>query len=362
MALPVDATLVLSDGAADPIFLQRTSGTTGTPKRLLVRRRAYEGRIVSWTRILDIAEGHHVLIALPFTFASAYWQTAIALRVGATIVFESRIALPEALILHRIDCATLMPLQVRETVDHPPANAVRLPGLTMVTIGGHIARALRSRAMDMVAGRLREVYSANEIGNIAVIETDADPATGSLCPGVRVEIVDGRDQVVPPGQVGRIRARTDYMTDGYLDDPETTARLFKEGWFYPGDVGVLREANQLQVLGREDELLNVGGHKVMPADLEDVIRQRTKVDDVAVCTLPNADGVEEVWVAAVYDGPDERDLKARLAPGFVGYPFGIAHLIKLARIPRTETRKIKRAELRQAVIDAAHARGISKDS
>jgi acyl-CoA synthetase (AMP-forming)/AMP-acid ligase II len=356
LASPVAPIPAPPNGADDPIFFQRTSGTTGSPKRLLVRRRNFEGRIASWTRIDEIGAGHRVLIAIPFTLASAYWQSAMALRAGATIVFENRIAPAEALMLHRIDRVTMVPLMLREMLDRLPKHFVRWPGLAITTIGGRVPPALRRRALDVVAARLREVYSGNEAGNIAVIETDAVAPIGTLCPGATVEIVDEQDRVLGLGKPGRIRVRTDYMADGYLDDPETTQRMFRGGWFHPGDMGILHEARRLEVLGRDDEMLNIGGHKVMPADLEETIRARVAVADLGVCAVPNAEGIDEIWVAAVYDAPDDRDIMARLKPGFVDYPFGGVHLVKLDRIPRTETGKIKRGELRQAVIAAARPR------
>jgi len=186
------------------------------------------------------------------------------------------------------------------------------------------------------------------------VEGDSVPH-GAIYPGVAVEIVDRQDKPVPNGHPGLIRVRTGYLIDGYLDDPETTARMFRGGWFYPGDLGILHETGRLQLVGRGDDTLIVGGLKSRPEDLEDMIRGRVALSDVAVCTLPNAQGVEEIWIAVVYDAPDDSDIRTRLKPAFVGFPYGHAHLVKLAGIPRTETGKIRRAELRDAVAAVAKA-------
>lgn len=346
------------NGPADPILIQRTSGTTGTPKRLLLNRKTYEGRVASWARILEITAAQRVLVAMPFTLSAAHFAAVIALRQGATVVFDNRIAPIEALILHRIDRVTLVPMVLREMLDRLPGHFVRPPNLTITTVGGKVPPALRRRALESFATRVRENYSGNEIGNTALLEIEADVGIGTIYPGVRVEIVDENDKVLPHGRTGRIRVRSDYMIDAYLDDPEASARMFRDGWFYPGDVGILHDATRLEVSGRDDEILNIGGHKVMPADLEEKIRGLALVDDIGVCLVPNAEGIDEVWVAAVYNAPDHRDIAPRLEPGLRGYPFGAVRLIKLARIPRTETGKIVRAELRHAVIEAAKAHGM----
>jgi len=353
----VDATLSSSPGPmtpvpearSDPWRIQRTSGTTGTQKRVLLGRGVRDGRIASWARIDEFAPGHRVLIALRFTFGSAYWQAAMALRAGAIIVFENRITLTEALALHRIDRVTLMPLQLREMLERMPPTFTRPPALAITTMGGRVSPAVRRRALELAAVRLREVYSCNEAGNIAMVERDDDAAIGTLCPGAQVDIVDERDVVLPYGQVGRIRVRTPYMADGFIDDPEATARMFRNGWFYPGDVGILHAPDRLEVIGRDDEILNIGGLKTVPGVIEDTLRARSKVDDVGACVLPNADGVDELWVALVYDASDDRDIRERIMPALRDFPYGHIRLIKLDRIPRTESGKIKRAELREAV-------------
>ena len=140
--------------------------------------------------------------------------------------------------------------------------------------------------------------------------------------------------------------------ESYLDDPEATARMFRDVWFYPGDLGILHAPGRLEVIGREDDLLNIGGRKILPEELEDRIRERAAVGDVGVCALPNTDGIDEVWVAVVYDAPDDRDIRIRLRPAFVDFIYGHAHLVKLAAVPRTATGKIKRADLRAAILAA----------
>lgn len=145
------------------------------------------------------------------------------------------------------------------------------------------------------------------------------------------------------------------MADGFLDDPAGTARMFRNGWFYPGDTGILHGDGRLEMLGRDDDILNIGGHKVPAADLEEIIRNRAAVVDVGVCMAPDANGIDETWISVVYDAPDDRDLAVRLAPALRDYPYGRVRLIKLAAIPRTETGKIRRAELRDAVIAATRA-------
>ena len=74
---------------------------------------------------------------------------------------------------------------------------------------------------------------------------------------------------MPFGEAGRIRVKTDRMVQGYLDDPGATERMFKDGWFFAQDLGILQSDHRLQVIGRSDDVLNISGHKISPDEVED---------------------------------------------------------------------------------------------
>ena len=356
----VEATLALRSEAEEiapqsldaPVRFQRTSGTTGFPKRILMRRRVHEARQSLWAEIDRMVPGDRALIALPFTMGTSYSHASSALRAGATTVFDSRVELAEALTLHAITHIKMLPLQLRDLLERLPPDFVKPPRLVVATVGGRLAPHLRERLMTRLAVRLHEQYASNEMGLVSEMIGDGPGAIGSIYPGVAVEIVDADDKPVPHGQSGRVRVKAETVVEAYLDDPEATARMFRDGWFYPGDLGILHAPGRLEVIGREDDLLNIGGRKILPEELEDRIRERAAVGDVGVCALPNADGIDEVWVAVVYDAPDDRDIRIRLRPAFVDFIYGHAHLVKLAAVPRTATGKIKRADLRAAILAA----------
>jgi len=199
------------------------------------------------------------------------------------------------------------------------------------------------------------MYGTNEAGFVSAAR-NAD--VGAVWPGVEVEIVDDRDRFLPLGEVGRIRVRTDCLPDGYLDDPEATRRMFRNGWFYAGDMGVLHGPGRLQVVGRGDELLNIGWNKLVPEALEARVLSAVEAADAGVCSLPNADGIEEIHVALTGVRIDDRELAARLERALGEFQFGRIYVIKLPAIPRNAGGKIERDRLKRAVIESsAAARG-----
>jgi acyl-coenzyme A synthetase/AMP-(fatty) acid ligase len=339
----------------DPVRIIRTSGTTGIAKRALLTRRMLEGRVAMWAENERMAPGQTSLIVAPYIFSVSHYASLVALDAGATLVFENRLSAGEAIARYGVSLAAMVVHQLRDIVDRLPAGWSKPAHLSLVTTGGRLAPELRLRALHSVATYLTDVYGSNEVATV-MRRTEADTERyGTVVPGVMVEIVDGDDRPLPLGTQGRVRVQTPYMVNAYLDDPEATVRMFKDGWFYPGDLGVLHKPDRLEILGRIDDLINVGGIKIRPEDLEQKILSRVPLLDVAVCVIPNAEGIDEAWIASVYDAPDDRDIVARLKPALIDFPYGHVHLIKLAAIPRTETGKIKRGELKQAVTAARQA-------
>ena len=336
-----------------PVRVLRTSGTTGLAKRIVLTRRIFDGRVAVWAEKEQLRPGDRSLIVAPYTFAMVHYVSWVALRAGATLVFENRCGMAEAVARHGVTQIVTVVNQLHDALKHLPAGFVKPPRLSLSAVGGRVSPELFRRALALLATQLADAYGTNEVGTIARrSEADTSPYS-TIVPGVTVEIVDDADRPLPQGRLGRVRARGPNMVDSYPDDAEATARLFRQGWFYPGDLGVLHAPGLLEIAGRADDLLNLGGVKAAPEALEETFRARAAIDDVGVCTLPNADGIEELWVAVVYDAPDDRDIRARLKPAFADFPHGRAHLVKLAAIPRTDTGKIKRAELKAMVKAAA---------
>jgi fatty-acyl-CoA synthase len=355
LALPGAEGPSSSPSSADGIRLVRTSGTTGRPKLLLLTRRAHLGRVERWREDEALAPGHRYLMTAPFTLHAMYISAAASLRAGATVVFERRMPMAAALRPRAITHLKMLPLQLRDLLDRLPPDFVRLPGLLITALGGKLSASQREMTLARLAGGVREQYGSNETGPVAAIDLDNATPIAAVHPGNMVEVVGDDDRVRPFGEVGRVRIKTPFMVDGYVNDPEASARMFRGGWFYPGDLGKLHGPGRIEILGRADGILNIGGEKVLPETVEESLRGRAAVEDVAVCALPNAEGIDEIWIAAVYAAPDDRDIRARLKSALADFPYGHVHLVKVERIPRTATGKIKRAELREAVIAATKA-------
>ena len=192
-------------------------------------------------------------------------------------------------------------------------------------------------------------YGATECGTIAFAspgQHDEYEAVGFPVAGLELEIVDALGVAVGPEEAGEIRVRVDGMASGYVDNPEETQLRFRDGWFYPGDVGMLLDDGRLVVHGRADDMMILNGINVFPAEIERVLERHPAVLTSAALPLPShVHG--QIPVAAVELRPGAvvssmellvyaREQLALRAP---------RRIIVLKVVPRNEQGKILRREL-----------------
>ncbi|MGH6703810.1 MAG: class I adenylate-forming enzyme family protein [Bradyrhizobium sp.] len=325
----------------DPIRIVHTSGTTGICKLLLYTRRIHEASIAKLVWAAGLTGRSRYLLAL----RSAVSGPVGCIRTGGTVIIEDRTTVAEAIGAHGITHTTLPPQFLKRVLGELPKNFVKPADLTVISFGATISPALRKRALAHLVTDLCDFYAANEVDTISSIRGSAE--IGIVYPGVRVEVIDEHDHPLPLGEAGQIRVQTNCMLHAYLDDPEETRRFFKDGWFYTGDIGILHDMRRLQVIGRRDDVLNIGGWKIAPEVIEDLILKTGEVGDAGVCSISNADGIEEICVAVSHPRCGDEELLRRITDAFRARHFGrIFHVIKLSAIPRTANGKLQRKALK----------------
>ena len=343
-----------SEDPTDPLRILRTSGTTGEAKRLLLTRRMFEAWVARWIWSLGITRASRHLVTMPFTVTGSYTLATAAIRAGGRVIYagpETGTATALASFDRGLTHLMVTPLELKLILDGLPPDFAKPPDLTVCTIGAALAAPLREKALAWLASEVVVYYGSNEIPFIAETRSSGSEGVSAVFPWVRAEVVDEHDNPAPPGAIGAVRLQADAMATGYLDDPATTARKFRNGWFYPGDIGMLQGPRRLQLVGREDELLNIGGIKFAPSALEAWVLQRATVGDIGVCAVRNSEGIEEICVAVANPGHDDADLMARVTAAFRDCHIGHFLVVKLPRIPRNANGKIERKRLAQIVAD-----------
>ena len=149
-----------------------------------------------------------------------------------------------------------------------------------------------------MCSNLLATYGSTEISPVAAAAAhriaDIKGAVGYLAPWVNAQAVDGADRPLPAGAEGRIRMGSHTCVDGYLGSAAELQKFFRDGWFYPGDLGMVTSDRLLIITGREKAVINLGGDKINPETIEAVLASFPGVVHAAAFGRPDDLGVERI--------------------------------------------------------------------
>lgn len=332
----------------DIVKIARTSGSTGRPKLMGVTRRQSDTQIAQSARERALPGFHYNFIALHnFVPHWVFIESAMALHAGGTVVMSGFETVYRDLDRFPGSHMGVHPLDIPPLLAHRPAGRVG-PWFGLLNVkGGGITPEQRRTLLEQVVTDLHHSYGTTETFRICVIDDDG---VGHLCPDAAVRIVGPDGTVLGPGQTGVIEAWTPSIVDGYLDDEATTRQAFIDGWYRTSDVGFMPAPDRLVLLGRADDMLNIGGIKCAPEPLEATIRGCPGVADVALVAVPNSAGVDELAAALVLEpSADVAAIHRHIA--IVTAPHAASVQVHLVpSVPRTESGKLRRPDIRRLVL------------
>jgi acyl-coenzyme A synthetase/AMP-(fatty) acid ligase len=345
---PPDLAVTGFDSPDDVCRLVLSSGTTGMPKVISVTERNLEYR---FQRSAILIERGRFLSMMGFSTLGGYQTLMSALVLGGAVCFAGA---PEDVLqviaLYHVTHLIAAPFQVRTLLDAQAKNGLNLPSLRHVMLAGsRLETSLLAEVRAQLCPNVICVYGSTELGPVAYGPASAmrgiDGATGFVMPGEVIEIVGADGAALPAEQEGTIRVRSANIGSYFVPTRED-AEIFKDGWFYPGDIGRLTADGMLIITGRVTEVINRGGDKLAPEVIEGALRMMPEITDAAVFAVPNTD---QIWAAVVGSAPLNHEAvlsfcRQRLA--------GMApdRLFELERIPRNEMGKIIREEMREAIM------------
>ncbi len=284
-------------------LLTYTSGTTGRPKGAMNLHRCLTHSSQVYTQWFDLDDDDVVLGVAPlFHITGAVAGMCLTLMTGAPLVllhrFDAEVTL-RAIALHRATFTVAASTAFIALINADGAAALDVSSLTKVASGGApVSPALVQRIRDRVGWEIHGVYGMTETTSpthLAPLDRDApvDPRSGALAVGVPVpgleirlaDVVTG--EPVADDQEGEIVVRGPMVVPGYWRAEEETAYAVRDGWLYTGDIGVMDRDGWLFVVDRKKDLINAGGYKVWPREVEDVLYQHPAVREAAVVGVPD---------------------------------------------------------------------------
>lgn len=341
-----------------PFRIVRSSGTTGDPKTMVQSRGAFETRLTQAQAHLGFIPRTRYLMAFGFAVQAYHLHGTACLRAGATCLFNRKTRLDKTITEQQVTDILLLPRTLVLMLDNLDETYRPLPGRRIFVLGGSLSVSLRSRAAESFGAEITESYGSNETGAAARVYPDR---RAIVLPGVDIDVVDDHDGPIT-GQPGRIRIRTGGSVSGYLNEPERTAQQFRDGWFYPGDIGVMEAPRVVRIVGREDDLLNIQGRKYDARKFEEQLVRNWPVKDACLIHVDDGGDAPGLWVVIVPEDQSKgmailKALEKRVTPAF-----GKTRLVTLAEIPRTVTGKLQRSRLADILRQIAKQNTESDDS
>lgn len=222
-------------------------------------------------------------------------------------------------------------------------------------------RFLRSSSASLpgpVMKELEDVFGAPLVESYGMTEAShqmcSNPLAGPRKPGLvglpagpEVAIMDDDGSIMARGEIGEVVIRGPNVTKGYEANPEANAKAFTNGWFRTGDQGMFDEDGFLMLTGRLKELINRGGEKVSPLEVDGILSDHPAVAQALTFAIPHAKLGEEVGAAVVLrDGMEltERELRDFAAKHLADFKVP-KKVVFLAEIPKGATGKLMRIGL-----------------
>jgi acyl-CoA synthetase (AMP-forming)/AMP-acid ligase II len=197
-----------------------------------------------------------------------------------------------------------------------------------------------------------ETYASTEVIGIGSSSFSLEHKPGVLIPVIpELRIIDHTGKLVPQGELGEIAVKGPNVFKGYENDPEANKAAFVDGWFRTGDLGYLDEEGYLHLGGRVKEVINKGGEKVAPQDVEEALMEHQAVAEAVAFPVPHPTLGEDVVAAVVlkkgqYVG--EKDLRSFLFDRLAYFKVP-TRIVFVESIPKGATRKVNRLDMAQTL-------------
>ena len=349
-----------------------TSGSTGEPRGVMLTHRNLVSNARSIVTYLHLTERDRVMCVLPFYYVYGLSLLHTHLAVGGSIVLDNRFVYPNVVLRameeHAVTGFAGVPSTFALLLHRSDLESTPLPALRYVTQAGGSMPVRRIQEW-LARGPNVPFYVMYGATEASARLTFLEPARvqekagsiGKAIPNVEIRIVKDDGAIAAPHEIGELVARGANIAKGYWNNPDETREKFGPLGYRTGDLGYADDEGFLFLVGRRQDMLKVGAHRVGAKEIEDVLHEFAGVDEVAVVPAPH-ELLGEVPVAflAMADGGDvdrktlEGFCHSRLPAYKVPAQFYVRpELPKLGAVGKIDKARL-REEARVSMIGAAH--------
>jgi long-chain acyl-CoA synthetase len=286
------------------VIYQYSSGSTGRPKRVGRTQENLYYEVTNFTETARVTSSDRILCLVPLYHAHGLGNCLLAaLGNGATLVILEQVwqrGMPVEipfvfrrtrvleLIQHeQITILPAVPYIFNTLAETPPETQADLSTLRLCfSAGNFLSKDIFDKFRDRFGVPVRQLYGCTEAGSVS-INLDEQPektwnSVGVPMKNVEIKIIDDEGKELPNGTSGEVAIASSALTTGYHNLPELNQQAFRDGKFFTGDLGMIDEEGRLYITGRKKILIDTGGRKVDPIEIEDVLVSHSKVKEAVV--------------------------------------------------------------------------------
>ncbi|NVN93317.1 MAG: acyl--CoA ligase [Desulfuromonadales bacterium] len=278
-----------------------TSGSTGKPKGVMLSHRNIVANTRSIVSYLELTSADIQMVVLPFFYVMGKSLLNTHVAVGGTIVINNTFAYPASVIQQMIDEKVTgfsgVPSTYAYLLHRSPLQSARA-SLTSLRYcsqaGGHMARHTKEELLQTLPDqtKLYIMYGATEAAaRLTYVEPhrllEKIDSIGIPIPDVNMRVLNENGVALPQGETGELVASGPNIMPGYWNNPEETRKALSPHGYHTGDMGYQDNDGYFYVVGRRDNQLKVGGHRVNPQEIEDALIATNLVIECAVLGIPD---------------------------------------------------------------------------
>lgn len=354
----------------DPFEILCTSGTTGTPKGVVLGGNQILHAYWDWAEVIRLGPGDRYPVVSPFSHGfGVNAGLLVCVERGATMMPISVFNPDAAFDLIEDKRLTVLagpPSLFARMMSRPDFAERDLSSLRVAVVGAAAVPTDLVRAMHTRIGFEQVVNAYGLIeGSVVTMTRAEDPAeviantVGRPMPGVEIRIVDDNEKPLPTGERGEILVRGYGVMQGYWNAPELTkTALSDDDWLRTGDIGVIDDDGNLAIVDRKKEMFICNGFNAYPAEIENLLLRNETIGQVAVIAVDDEVQGEVAWAyAVVAEGVEaSEDAVVTWAKRTMSNYKVPRRVVFVEELPTTANGKIDKARLRHiARSSAQHA-------
>jgi acyl-CoA synthetase (AMP-forming)/AMP-acid ligase II len=353
---------VMPPSPDDVALVLHTSGSTGRPKRVPLKNRNIAVSCQNVAATYGLTANDVSLCVMPlFHIHGLVASTLSTFLTGGTVVVPNKfnpMSFWRTVREHGVTWYSCVPTIHQLSVARLTEKPEGIEKLRFVrSCSSALSPVLMEKIEKVVQVPVLEAYGMTEASHQMCSNPlpPRDRKAASVGPGtgVRVGIMDEDGNILPGGELGEVVIQGPNVIEGYENNPEANATSFTNGWFRTGDQGMIDADGYLHLTARIKELINRGGEKIAPLEIDEVLMTHPCVAEAVAFGMPHPTWGEEVAVAVVLKEPQTEaalleHCKLRLAD------FKCPKKILIVeKIPRTATGKIQRRSMAEALVGGA---------